>query len=103
MLPLPVPDCTITSWPCPVSSRAPAGVNDTRYSSVLISVGNSDNHDPQPQLDPPATATAVRRLNRRAATRYTTDPSKPSLNTIVALVVVGREAMIAHHVTAYGR
>src|SRR5215218_651767 len=28
-----------TSWPCSVSSRTPAGVSATRYSSVLISVG----------------------------------------------------------------
>ena len=39
VLPSPAPDCTITSCPCSASSRAPAGVSDTRYSSVLISVG----------------------------------------------------------------
>src|SRR5262245_2229897 len=39
VLPSPAPDCTSTSCPRSVSSRTPAGVSDTRYSSVLISVG----------------------------------------------------------------
>src|SRR3954447_16259204 len=37
--PEPAPCCTSTSWPRSTSSRTPAGVNATRYSSVLISVG----------------------------------------------------------------
>src|SRR3954449_8813653 len=37
--PSPAPACTTTSWPCSASSRTPAGVSATRYSSVLISVG----------------------------------------------------------------
>src|SRR3712207_3943533 len=37
--PSPAPACTTTSWPCSTSSRTPAGVSATRYSSVLISVG----------------------------------------------------------------
>src|SRR5688572_13313193 len=37
--PWPAPDWTSTSWPCSTSSRTPAGVSATRYSSVLISVG----------------------------------------------------------------
>src|SRR5215218_7736919 len=39
VLPTPAPDWIITSWPCSTSSLTPAGVSDTRYSSVLISVG----------------------------------------------------------------
>src|SRR3954454_15318318 len=38
-LPSPAPDCTSTSCPCSASSRAPAGVSATRYSSTLVSVG----------------------------------------------------------------
>ncbi len=37
--PSPAPAWTTTSWPCSTSSRTPAGVSATRYSSVLISVG----------------------------------------------------------------
>src|SRR4051794_8454009 len=37
--PSPAPACTTTSWSCSTSSRTPAGVSATRYSSVLISVG----------------------------------------------------------------
>src|SRR4051812_13711951 len=37
--PSPAPACTTTSCPCSTSSRTPAGVSATRYSSVLISVG----------------------------------------------------------------
>src|SRR4051812_16477301 len=37
--PSPAPAWTRTSWPCSTSSRTPAGVSATRYSSVLISVG----------------------------------------------------------------
>src|SRR3954447_16518676 len=37
--PTPAPAWMSTSWPCSVSSRTPAGVSATRYSSVLISVG----------------------------------------------------------------
>src|SRR4051794_1603570 len=36
-LPTPAPVSIATSWPRLISSRAPAGVNATRYSSVLIS------------------------------------------------------------------
>src|SRR5215211_1118477 len=36
---MPAPAWTSTSWPWSVSSRTPAGVSATRYSSVLISVG----------------------------------------------------------------
>src|SRR3954468_3711987 len=36
-LPSPAPVSTSTSWPRRTSSRAPAGVSATRYSSVLIS------------------------------------------------------------------
>ena len=36
-LPTPAPVSTTTSWPRLTSSRAPAGVSATRYSSVLIS------------------------------------------------------------------
>src|SRR6266545_6453370 len=38
-LPSPAPVSTTTSWPRWTSSRAPAGVKATRYSSVLISFG----------------------------------------------------------------
>src|SRR3954452_19458422 len=37
--PSPAPAWTTTSWSCSTSSRTPAGVSATRYSSVLISVG----------------------------------------------------------------
>src|SRR5690349_21420865 len=37
--PRPAPACTSTSCPCSTSSRTPACVSATRYSSVLISVG----------------------------------------------------------------
>src|SRR4051794_9557671 len=37
--PSPAPACTNTWWPRSTSSRVPAGVRATRYSSVLISVG----------------------------------------------------------------
>src|SRR5881398_1530669 len=37
--PSPAPACTTTLWPCATSSRTPAGVRATRYSSDLISVG----------------------------------------------------------------
>src|ERR687891_1076270 len=37
-LPAPAPASTRTSWPRPRSSRAPAGVSATRYSSCLISL-----------------------------------------------------------------
>src|SRR4051794_24052885 len=37
--PSPAPAWITTSWPCSASSRTPAGVSATRYSSVLISVG----------------------------------------------------------------
>src|SRR5690349_23786756 len=37
--PSPAPDWTTTLWPRSTSSRTPAGVSATRYSSVLISVG----------------------------------------------------------------
>src|SRR3954462_9616201 len=37
--PSPAPSCTTTSCPRSASSRTPAGVSATRYSSVLISVG----------------------------------------------------------------
>src|SRR3954451_4786063 len=37
--PSPAPAWIRTSWPCSTSSRTPAGVSATRYSSVLISVG----------------------------------------------------------------
>src|SRR3954452_2254164 len=37
--PSPAPAWMTTSWPCSTSSRTPAGVSATRYSSVLISVG----------------------------------------------------------------
>src|SRR5262245_56975695 len=37
-LPSPAPRSTMTSWPWSASSRAPAGVNPTRYSSDLISL-----------------------------------------------------------------
>src|SRR3954463_5849481 len=36
-LPMPAPVSIATSWPRLISSRAPAGVSATRYSSVLIS------------------------------------------------------------------
>src|SRR5215210_2220796 len=39
VLPTPAPSWISTSCPCSTSSRTPAGVRDTRYSSVLISVG----------------------------------------------------------------
>ena len=39
VLPTPAPDWISTSCPCSTSSLTPAGVRDTRYSSVLISVG----------------------------------------------------------------
>ena len=39
VLPSPAPAWMNTSWPCSASSRTPAGVSATRYSSVLISVG----------------------------------------------------------------
>ena len=39
VLPTPAPDWISTSCPCSTSSLTPAGVSDTRYSSVLISVG----------------------------------------------------------------
>ena len=39
VLPTPAPAWMHTSWPCSVSSRTPAGVSDTLYSSALISVG----------------------------------------------------------------
>src|SRR5436305_967978 len=38
--PSPAPLCTTTSCPLSTSSRTPAGVNATRYSSVLTSVGS---------------------------------------------------------------
>src|SRR5271166_2849551 len=38
-LPTPAPDCTSTSCPRKASSRTPAGVIATRYSSALISLG----------------------------------------------------------------
>ena len=38
-LPAPAPDSIRTWCPCSASSRAPAGVRATRYSSGLISVG----------------------------------------------------------------
>src|SRR3954453_4381539 len=37
--PSPAPDWTTTLWPRSTSSRTPAGVIATRYSSVLISLG----------------------------------------------------------------
>ena len=37
--PSPAPAWIAISWPCSTSSRTPAGVRATRYSSVLISVG----------------------------------------------------------------
>src|SRR4051794_23714005 len=37
--PSPAPACTTTEWPRSTSSRTPAGVSATRYSSVLISEG----------------------------------------------------------------
>src|SRR3954454_24510899 len=37
--PSPAPAWTSTLWPRSTSSRTPAGVSATRYSSVLISVG----------------------------------------------------------------
>src|SRR5918995_5796883 len=66
--PTPAPAWRITSWPCSTSSRAPAGVSDTRYSSVLISVGTPtfmrlasslsrnqfSSSQRQPELDPVA-------------------------------------------------
>src|SRR4051794_7976990 len=36
---MPAPAWITTSWPCSLSSRTPAGVSATRYSSILISVG----------------------------------------------------------------
>ena len=39
VLPTPASDWMSTSWPFSTSSLTPAGVSDTRYSSVLISVG----------------------------------------------------------------
>ena len=37
--PSPAPFCTSTVWPAEVSSRTPAGVIATRYSSAFTSVG----------------------------------------------------------------
>src|SRR5919204_4161685 len=69
--PSPAPLWTTASWPASASSRTPAGVRATRYSSALISVGTptliaapSSSHElaspqRQPELDAVAGARQV--------------------------------------------
>ena len=49
-LPSPPPAWITTSWPCSASSRTPAGVSATRYSSTLVSVGTPTFIRPTPFL-----------------------------------------------------
>src|SRR3954468_17135876 len=99
--PSPAPDCTSTSCPCSASSRAPAGVSATRYSSTLVSVGtptltiqlrsvHSSHKLPspqrQPELDPVARA-------RQVAPRQLLDPPDPVAQRVPVAEQLARRAL----------
>src|SRR4051794_29931632 len=100
-LPSPAPRCRNTSWPRSVSSRTPAGVSATRYSSGLISVGtptftrappplqSSDKLPPaqrEPEVDP------VTRVAEVAAGQLL-DPADPVAQRVAVAEQLARGAL----------
>src|SRR5579862_5829515 len=98
---MPAPRCTSTSWPRSASSRTPAGVVDTRYSSALISAGT-------PTFTIPPCVGAVRAASRvsscrrhRTAEQLTAAQREPELDPVLdAVEAPARQLLDARHPVA---
>src|SRR6201997_130335 len=85
---LPSPAVVSTKPSCPrwISSRAPAGVSATRYSSVLISFGTPIRKARRHYLSCAGLGTARRRADNRAMPRQAV---RRRLATVLFLAIVG--------------
>src|SRR5688500_17530313 len=99
VLPTPAPDWISTSCPCSTSSLTPAGVSDTRYSSVLISVGTPTfmrcrsslgNQLSGPQREPELDSVAGA---RQVAARELLHPPDPVAQRMPVAVELARGAL----------
>ena len=100
-LPTPAPDWMNTSWPCSTSSRTPAGVSATRYSSVLISVGTptfiaalllGSSHVTSSRARS-ASQNSIRSRALEVAPRQLLDPPDPVAQRVAVAVELARRAL----------
>ena len=77
VLPTPAPDWMSTSCSCSTSSLTPAGVSDTRYSSVLISVGTPTFMRCQSSLSSYVTSSRARSASQNSIRSRALDRSRP--------------------------